>query len=141
MISNLVRKAVNDLLINQILIGTYKVPVYNKVPSSAKKPLIEIVEQSSTQTSDKDVFQYACSLPIGVITSSIGGMGGDLQSEQIAQAVDLKLQPNPSTCNISILGYSIIIESVSSSTYSIQNGNEYNTHKILIYNLLITKNN
>jgi len=127
LVDKLLRSAIGTALNGNVLNGTNTVKVYNKVPDGAKMPYIEIIGQNTrTEGGDKDDRGFNVNVPIRILTQAIGGLGGDDEVDDIEQQVIDLLDGQ-----LSIPNHRIVDEEYSSQSFSLQNGAEFQTHKIL----------
>ena len=132
--NGVLRQAYISLLRNNISVNGVNVPIYNKVPNNATKPLIEIIGQNSILGAEdtQDSFMSEAVIPIRILTASTGGAGGDEQAEYIADKVLNLLEPNISgEYALVVDGYKITNIEHNLDTFNFQSGNEYQTHLIL----------
>ena len=136
MVSRILRIAIATALDGQITYNGIAVPVYHKVPDGAKKPFIEIAGQSeATEQGNKDTKEYNGIVPIVVRTASLGGGGGDLQSDMITEQIE------PLIDAIELTGYTIFSNSITGSNSDTREfGNEFQTNKITNFQFHIIKN-
>jgi hypothetical protein len=134
LVNSVLRQAYISLLRNNVIVDNISVPIYNKVPNNATKPLIEIIGQHSILGAEdtQDSFMTEAVIPIRILTASTGGAGGDEQAEEIANKVLNLLEPNIEGEYALILDdYKIVNIEHNLDTFNFQSGNEYQSHLIL----------
>jgi hypothetical protein len=136
MISRILRTQIFDVLESQIILSGKTIPVYHKVPDGAKKPFIEIIGQSETASkANKDTKEYNGIVPIAIRTGNLGGSGGDLIVDLIAEQIE------PIIDNLELIGYTITdSDLIGGITDNRSFSNEYQTNKILNFQFNIIKN-
>lgn len=136
MISRLLRIAIVQGLDGNIAINGRDIPVYHKVPDDASKPYIEISNQTdSYDDSNKDAKEFIGLVPITIRTMQIGGAGGDLIVDLIAEQIA------PIIDDLVLDNYSIM-RNYLSGTQALNGefGREYQNSKAMIYYFHIIKN-
>ena len=125
-IDKLLRTAIGTALTGNVMYNGKKIPIYHKIPTGAVKPYIEIIGQSSQkQRRNKDAIGYTSTVPIRILTATIGDTGGDEMVDEIEQQV-IDLLDEKQLLN----GYTIDSD-YQSQTYNQEFGQEYQTHKII----------
>lgn len=136
MISRLLRTAIGAAIGTNITLNGKTVPVYHKVPDGALKPFIEIINQSETYSkANKDTKQYNGIVPIAVRTSHIGGGGGDIDVDLIAEQIE------PIIETIELENYTIMdADLIGSIPLNKEFGREFQNTKVLNFQFNIIKN-
>lgn len=136
LIDSLLRTAIGEALTGNVTVNARDIAVYHKVPDGAPMPYIEIIGQSTAKSkSNKDGKGFQSIVPIRILTTAIGGGGGDyladIIEEQVIDLIDEVLE---------VTGYSIIDSDYQSQTFNKEFGKEYQSHKIINFSFTIQKN-
>ena len=83
-----IRKAFLDRLSGNISVGGIDVSIYNVIPRNASYPLIRVYSVSNDEIDlNRSSFNVEASLRLEVITRFDGNSGGELQCNQIVDAI------------------------------------------------------
>ena len=137
MVSRVLRTAIFTALEGLVTLNSKVVPVYHRVPDGASKPFIEIIGQSeNSEDGNKDKRKYDTIVPVAVRTSAIGGDGGDLNADLIAEQIETLLIDN-----LTLEGYTIVNNTIAGSLSDNREfGNEYQSNKFINFQFNIIKN-
>jgi hypothetical protein len=83
-----IRKAIISRLTNAITIDGSYVPIYNRVPSDASEPYIQVFSVSNNESDfNATSFISECVTRLEVVTAFDSDSGGELQSNQIVSSI------------------------------------------------------